>query len=37
MLKNLIKLFENDFQNIEEIIKVKYDKYCDDIPLIIKK
>ena len=37
MIKNLTRLFENDFQNIEEIINVKYEKYCDDIPLVIKK
>ena len=36
MIKNLTRLFENDFQNIEEIINVKCEKYCDDIPLVIK-
>ena len=37
MIKNFTRLFENDFQNIEEIINVKCEKYCDDIPLVIKK
>ena len=37
MINNLYKLLENDFKNIDELINIKYDKYCEDFPLIIKK